>query len=264
MSVLDDILNGVRVDLAQRQARVSLDELQEQVATAPSTVDAAAALRGDGVAIICEVKRASPARGALAAIPEPAALAAEYEAGGAGAISVVTEARRFHGSLDDLAAVAHRVQIPVLRKDFIVSPYQVWEARAAGADLVLLMVSALGQRVLVSLVELAESIDLTPLVEVHDREEAARAVDAGARVIGVNARNLKTLEVDRGAFARTAPSIPDSAVTIAESGIRGPADLIAYGEAGADAVLVGESLVTSEDPRAAVARLVAAGARLSS
>jgi indole-3-glycerol phosphate synthase len=260
VSVLKEIIDGVRADLAERQARVSLDELKERAAKAPEARDGVAALRGDSVRVICEVKRSSPSKGALAAIADPAALAADYEAGGAAVISVLTEQRRFGGSLDDLAAVRARVDTPVLRKDFIVTAYQLWEARAYGADLALLIVAALEQQALVSLTERAESIGLTPIVEVHDEEEVARAVDAGARIIGVNARNLKTLEVDRGNFARVAPQIPDGIVKVAESGVRGPHDLIAYANEGADSVLVGESLVTGRDPKTAVADLVAAGA----
>jgi indole-3-glycerol phosphate synthase len=260
MTVLDDILAGVREDLAARQERTSLDELKRMAAGRRAALDAEAVLRQDGVAVIAEVKRSSPSKGALAAIADPAALARDYEAGGAHIISVLTEQRRFDGSLDDLAAVRSAVDIPVLRKDFIVSSYQLWEARAYGADLALLIVAALEQEALVSLIERARSLGLTPLVEVHDEEEVARAVDAGATVIGVNVRNLKTLEVDRETFARVAPSIPSSCVRIAESGVRGPHDLIAYAHAGADAVLVGESLVTGGDPRTAVQDLVAAGA----
>ena len=260
MSVLDEIIAGVREDLAERQSRVSLDELKELAARAPQARDGVAALRGDGVRVICEVKRSSPSKGALAAIADPAALAADYAAGGAAVISVLTEQRRFGGSLDDLRAVRAAVDTPVLRKDFIVTAYQLWEARAAGADLALLIVAALEQPALESLIERAQSIGLTPLVEVHDEEEVARAVDAGARIIGVNARNLKDLKVDRDTFANVAPSIPDHIVKVAESGVRGPHDLIAYANEGADAVLVGESLVTGRDPRAAVADLVAAGA----
>lgn len=239
---------------------MSLDELKESAAKAPRSKDGVAALKGDSVTVICEVKRSSPSKGALAAIADPAGLASDYEAGGAAAISVLTEGRRFGGSLEDLAAVRARVDVPLLRKDFIVTSYQLWEARAYGADLVLLIVAALEQEALVSLVERAESIGLTPLVEAHDEEEARRAVDAGAKVIGVNARDLRTLQVDRSTFARVAPEIPDHIVKIAESGVRGPHDLIAYANDGADAVLVGESLVTGRDPRAAVADLVAAGA----
>lgn len=259
MSVLDEILDGVRADLADRQRSVTLDRLKDMAGRAPSPVDAMAALKGQDVAVIAEVKRASPSKGAMAAIADPAALAADYEAGGARVISVLTEPRRFAGSLDDLAAVREAVQVPVLRKDFVVSSYQLWEARAYGADMVLLIVAALEQNALVSLVERALSIGLVPLVEVHTSGELDRAVEAGAKVIGVNARNLATLEVDRGVFARIAPRIPDGIIKIAESGIRGPHDLLAYAAAGANAVLVGESLVTGKDPRSAVADLVTAG-----
>ena len=259
MSVLDEILEGVRADLADRQRRVSLEQLKDMARRAQSPVDALAALKAEGVGVIAEVKRASPSRGEMAAIDDPAALAADYEAGGARVISVLTEQRRFGGSLDDLAAVRRAVQIPLLRKDFVVSSYQLWEARAHGADMVLLIVAAVEQSALVSLVERALSIGLLPLVEVHADSELDRAVDAGATVIGVNARNLATLEVDRSIFARLAGRIPEGVVKIAESGVRGPHDLLAYAAAGADAVLVGESLVTEKDPRAAVADLVTAG-----
>ena len=197
--------------------------------------------------------------GALAAIADPAALAMDYEAGGARVISVLTEARRFGGSLEDLVSVRDAVRVPLLRKDFVISSYQLWEARAHGADMVLLIVAALPQNALVSLVERSVSIDLVPLVEVHTDHELDRALDAGAKVIGVNARNLATLQVDRGVFARLAPRVPDGVIKIAESGVRGPHDLLAYAAAGADAVLVGESLVTGKDPRSAVADLVTAG-----
>jgi indole-3-glycerol phosphate synthase len=259
VSVLDDILEDVRTDLAERQQLTPLARLKEAAARAPSPCDAAAALSGDEVSVIAEVKRSSPSKGALAAIADPAALAADYEAGGARVISVLTEQRRFGGSLADLAAVREAVQIPVLRKDFVVSSYQLWEARAHGADMILLIVAALPQNALVSLVERAESIGLCPLVEVHTADELDRALAAGATVIGVNARNLATLEVDRNVFARLAPRIPDDVIKIAESGVRGPHDLLAYAAAGADAVLVGESLVTGKDPRTAVADLVTAG-----
>jgi indole-3-glycerol phosphate synthase len=214
----------------------------------------------DTVKVIAEVKRSSPSKGALAAIADPAGLASDYESGGASVISVLTERRRFGGSLADLAAVRAAVDIPVLRKDFVVTSYQVWEARAHGADAVLLIVAALEQQALVSLVERVHSLGMTALVEVHDPEEVDRAVDAGARVIGVNCRDLRTLEVDRAVFARVAPLVPPRILKIAESGVRGPHDVLEFARAGADAVLVGESLVTGRDPRAAVADLVAAGA----
>jgi indole-3-glycerol phosphate synthase len=260
VSVLAEILDGVRADLAEREQRVPLDALKERATRAVPALDAYARLRQPGVSVIAEVKRASPSAGALANIDDPASLAREYESGGACAVSVLTEQRRFNGTLEDLVAVRAAVDVPVLRKDFVVTPYQVWEARAHGADIVLLIVAALDQNALVSLVERTESLGMTALVEVHDEEEARRAADCGARVVGVNARDLKTLEVDRDVFARVAPLLPNQVVKIAESGVRGPRDVIAYAGAGADAVLVGEGLVRHDDPRQAVAELVAAGA----
>lgn len=260
MSVLDDIVAGVRIDLQARQELTPLEELKERLADAPPPRDAEAVLRGDGVSVIAEVKRRSPSKGDLAEIADPAMLAAEYEAGGAHCISVLTEQRRFGGSLADLDAVRAAVEVPVLRKDFVVSSYQLVEARVHGADIALLIVAALEQNALVALIERTRSLGMMPLVEVHDADEVSRALDAGATVIGVNARDLRTLEVDREQFMRVAPMIPDTVVRIAESGVRGPHDLLAYAHAGADAVLVGESLVTGSDPRAAVHDLVTAGA----
>ncbi len=264
MTILEDIVAGVREDLAAREAVTPLGAVKERAARVPEAMDALVRLHDDSaVVVIAEVKRSSPSKGALAEIQDPAALAGLYEQGGAAAISVLTEQRRFNGSLADLDAVRGVVDVPVLRKDFVVTPYQVWEARAHGADLVLLIVAALEQTVLTSLVERVHSLGMTALVEVHDTEEVARAVDAGARAIGVNARNLKNLEVDRTTFARLAPLIPSGIVRIAESGVRGPHDVMDYARSGADAVLVGEALVTGKDPRAAVADLVAAGAHPS-
>ena len=260
MTVLDDILAGVREDVSARMAQVPMADLKERAAHIPPARDVAAVLADEDVCVIAEVKRSSPSKGVLAEIADPAWLAAEYESGGAHCISVLTEQRRFGGSLDDLAAVRAAVDIPVLRKDFIVTSYQLWEAKAYGADMILLIVAALDQPALVSLIERAHSLGLTSLVEVHDEAEVARAVAAGAHVIGVNARNLKTLQVDRDTFARVAPHIPPHCIKIAESGVRDPHDLIVYAEAGADAVLVGESLVTGKDPRIAVHDLVTAGA----
>jgi indole-3-glycerol phosphate synthase len=260
-TVLDEIIDGVREDLAVRQARVSLDELKSLVDRLPPARDAFAVLSaGDDVKVIAEVKRSSPSKGNLARITDPAGLAADYAAGGASVISVLTEQRRFGGSLEDLSAVRAAVHIPVLRKDFMVSSYQLWEARAYGADVILLIVAALDQPTLVRLRERAEALGMTALVEVHDEAETDRALDAGSRVIGVNARNLKTLTVDRDTFARLAPRIPAGIVKVAESGVRGPQDVLDYARAGAGAVLVGEALVTGGRPREAVADLIAAGA----
>src|SRR5882757_5797791 len=259
-SVLDEIVAGVREDVAARQAIVSLDELKERVAAAPPPKDALATLLAPEVGVIAEVKRRSPSAGTLADIDDPAALAREYQSGGACIISVLTEQRRFGGSLEDLDSVRASVSVPLLRKDFVVGSYQVHEARAHGADVVLLIVAALDQNTLTGLRERVESLGMTALVEVHTEDEASRALDAGAKVIGVNARNLRTLEVDRSTFERIAPGLPSGVVKIAESGVRGPLDLIEYAAAGADAVLVGEGLVTNANPRAAVAELVTAGA----
>ena len=200
MSVLDEILDGVRADLAVRQRHTPLEQLKDAARGAAARRDVMAVLRRPDVAVIAEVKRSSPAKGALAAIADPAALARDYEAGGASIISVLTEPRWFKGSLADLAAVRQAVTVPVLRKDFVLGSYQLWEARAYGADMVLLIVAALDQNALVSLVERAMSIGLVPLVEVHTDSEVVRAVAAGAKVIGVNARDLATLQMDRGVF----------------------------------------------------------------
>lgn len=259
MTVLDEILVGVREQITVRREQVSLEYLKELAAAAPPAKDALAVLRAPGVGVIAEVKRSSPSAGQIAEIPDPADLAKEYAGGGARCVSVLTEERWFGGSLSDLDAVRAAVDVPVLRKDFVVSSYQIHEARAHGADLVLLIVAALEQNALVGLLERAESLDMTALVEVHTEDEADRALEAGAKVIGVNARDLHTLEVDRSAFERIAPGLPSNVVKVAESGVRGPHDLIRYAAAGADAVLVGEGLVTQKSPRDAVAELVTAG-----
>jgi len=263
VNVLEALIEGVRSDLAAREAAVPLADVKAMARQAAPARPVLPILREPGVGVIAEVKRASPSRGALADISDPAALAGLYADGGARAISVLTEQRRFGGSLADLDAVRAAVEIPVLRKDFIITPYQVHEARAHGADMVLLIVAALQQPVLHGLLERVESLGMTALVEVHSESEADRALDAGARVIGINARDLKTLTIDREAFSRIAPGLPSGIVTIAESGVRDTADLLAYAGAGADAVLVGEGLVTSGDPRAAVADLVTAGSHPS-
>jgi indole-3-glycerol phosphate synthase len=260
VNVLDQIVFGVREDLAAREAQRSLAEVKAAALDARPALDALAALRAPGVGVIAEVKRRSPSKGDLAEISHPADLAAQYAAGGARVISVLTERRRFGGSQTDLDAVRAVVDVPVLCKDFIVTSYQVHEARAHGADVVLLIVAALEQNALVGLLERVESLGMTALVEVHTEAEADRALDAGASVIGVNARDLTTLQVDRSTFEKIAPGLPSGVVKVAESGVRGPHDLISYAGAGADAVLVGEGLVTAGDPRQAVADLVTAGA----
>ena len=227
----------------------------------PEAKDVISALRdGPGaVSIIAEIKRASPSKGALSAIPEPAALAQIYETGGAAMISVLTEEDRFRGSLADLAQVRRAVDIPILRKDFIVTPYQIHEARAYGADAVLLIVAALEQPALESLIERTKSLGMTPLVETHSRLEVFRALDAGADLIGVNARNLKDLTVDRRTVDEVIDVIPENVVAVAESGVRSGKDVRDYALAGADAVLVGEALVTAASPLDQISDMVSAG-----
>ena len=261
MSVLDDIIVGVLEDLKEREDRVPLSRVKEMEQSVPEAKDALSALRNrDGaVKIISEVKRSSPSKGALAQIPDPAALASVYEAGGASVVSVLTEQRRFHGSLADLDAVRAAVDIPILRKDFIVTPYQIHEARAHGADLVLLIVAALEQNALVSLLERTRSLGMEALVETHSRLEALRALDAGASIIGVNARNLKTLEVDRSTVEQVIDVIPQDVIAVAESGVAQAHDVFEYAKWGADAVLVGEALVTSGDPLSSIQDMVSAG-----
>lgn len=255
MSVLDDIVAGVRADLAVREASFPADELRAMLADVPGPRDPMPRFRGAGSSVIAEVKRRSPSKGELADIPDPAALAQEYAAGGAAAISVLTEHRRFGGSLDDLRAVRAAVDVPLLRKDFIVTDYQLLEARVAGADLALLIVAALDDDDLRRLHDTARGLGLTVLVEVHDEPEAERAVALGAELIGVNARNLKTLEVDPDAFGRLAPLVPGDRVLVAESGISGPTDVKRYVGEGARVVLVGEALVKDGAPREAVAAM---------
>ena len=255
MSVLDDIVAGVREDLAERQRRVSEADLAELLADQRPARDPMPAFAAPGLSVIAEVKRRSPSKGDLATIPDPAVLAREYAAGGADAISVLTEQRRFSGSLDDLRAVRAAVDTPLLRKDFVVTGYQVLEARAAGADLVLLIVAALDDSQLRDLAQQAAELGLAVLTEVHDEAEVERALAVQARLVGVNARNLRTLEVDPDTFGKLVGLLPDDVVKVAESGIGGVEDAGRYAGQGADVVLVGESLVRGGEPRAAVAAM---------
>jgi indole-3-glycerol phosphate synthase len=260
MSVLDDIVAGVREDLEARRAEVRAADLRAALADADPPRDPMPHFRAAGSSVIAEVKRRSPSKGDLADIPDPAALAQEYAAGGAAAISILTEQRRFGGSLDDLRAVRAAVDVPLLRKDFIVTDYQLLEARAAGADLALLIVAALDDDDLHRLHDTARELGLAVLVEVHDETEAERAVALGAELVGVNARNLRTLDVDPDTFGRLAPllrstSPADDRVLVAESGIEGAADVTRYVADGARVVLVGEALVKDGAPREAVAAM---------
>lgn len=247
--MLSDLVSGALEDASVRRAAVSLASVEAAALARPAALDVLSALApAQQVKIIAEVKRASPSRGALAEIADPAALAASYETGGASAISVLTEGRRFGGSLADLEAVRAAVSIPVLRKDFIAEPYQVFEARAAGADLVLLIVAALEQKQLQELHDLINALGMTALVETHSADEVSRALDIGACVVGVNARNLSTFELDQNLFGTLADSIPSGVIRIAESAVKSAADVAHYRAAGADVVLVGEALVINGDP----------------
>ena len=245
--MLSELLAGALADADSRRAVRSYASVEAAALAQYPALDVLSALApADRVKIIAEVKRASPSRGPLAEIRDPAALAVSYETGGASAISVLTEGRRFGGSLDDLEQVRAAVSIPVLRKDFIGDPYQVFEARAAGADLVLLIVAALDQPTLGSLHTLINELGMTALVETHSAAEVSRALDIGAAVVGVNARNLSTFELDQDLFGSLADQIPSGVIRIAESAVKTSADVAHYRAAGADVVLVGEALVTSD------------------
>lgn len=263
MSVLDELVAGALEDQRTRELTVSLEDVKKAALAAPAPIDATRWLkRADGIPVIAEIKRASPSKGHLSDIPDPAALAREYEKGGASAISVLTEGRKFLGSLDDFDKVRAAVHIPVLRKDFIVTDYQIFEARAHGADLVLLIVAALDDAQLKHLLDLAHELGMTVLVETHTREEIERARKAGAKVIGINARNLKNLKVDVNKYNELAADLPDDVIKVAESGVFGAVEVEDYARAGADAVLVGEGVATADDHELAVERLVKAGAQV--
>ncbi|MGO4660559.1 indole-3-glycerol phosphate synthase TrpC [Terrabacter sp. 2TAF16] len=252
-TVLDGIISGVREDLGRRRAALSPADLEARLASVPPPLDPMPGIRSaEGVAVIAEVKRSSPSKGALADIPEPGLLARSYAAGGASAISVLTEERRFSGSLADLDEVRAAVRTPLLRKDFMVDAYQVTEARAHGADLILLIVAALDDALMRDLNDQARELGMTALVEVHDAAELDRALALDPVLVGVNARNLKTLEVDPRTVTDLLPRVPEGVVGVAESGVSGPADVAAYVRAGAGAVLVGEALVKDGAPEAAI------------
>lgn len=255
--MLSDLTAGALADAAARREFVSFAQVEAAALAQTPALDGLQFLApSDHIKVIAEVKRASPSRGDLAPISDPAALARTYAANGASTISVLTEGRKFKGTLDDLRAVRAEVSVPVLRKDFIAEKYQILEARAAGADLVLLIVAALDQELLVELNAFALSLGLTVLVETHSREELHRALDIDAKLIGVNARNLNTFELDRDLFASLVGEIPAGVIKVAESAVRNATDVQHYRDAGADVVLVGEALVTS-DPAATLQSFLA-------
>ena len=257
MSVLDSIIEGVREDLAAR--RGSMGALHERIDAQAPALDAHSFLSRDEMNVIAEVKRSSPSKGNLAPISDPAALAEKYQEAGAAAVSVLTEQRRFGGSLADLDAVRSRIEIPVLRKDFMVDEYQFLEARSHGADIVLLIVAALSKSQLKDFYDLATELGMASLVEVHTQSELESAMDISPRIVGVNSRNLKTLEVSSSVFEELIPTIPSSVIRVAESGISTRADVAQAQKAGATAILVGESLVKSGDPNSAMRELLGRG-----
>ena len=253
-SVLDSIVAGVLEDVKARE--IPLSELREQVALAPKIRNAYAALATPGMQIIAEVKRSSPSKGTLATIADPADLARTYETAGAAVISVLTEGRRFGGSAADLTLVRRAVNTPILRKDFTVTEYQVYETRALGADLILLIVAALSDSQLRDYQALSQELGMSVLVEVHNEAELERALNIDASIIGINARNLKTLEIQEDAFARLLPLITGDRIRVAESGISTRTQVAAAESAGAKAILVGETLVRAGDPTSAINTLL--------
>ncbi len=245
-NALNGIIEGVLEDVAKRSVPVSM--LREKLATAPQLRDAYAALNKEGMSLIAEVKRSSPSKGDLAEISDPISLAKSYQDGGADLVSVLTEERKFKGRVSDLIGVRQSINLPVLRKDFIVTEFQVYESRILGSDLLLLIIAGLSKSQLIDFYQLATELGMSVLVEVHTISEAEVALDIGAKIIGVNCRNLKTLELDKNAFELILPKLPDSVVKIAESGISTRSEVEAVAELGANAVLVGETLVKSGNP----------------
>jgi indole-3-glycerol phosphate synthase len=245
-NVLTQIIEGVLEDVEKRF--VPIKQLREQLENAPKLRGAFKALSQDGMRLIAEVKRSSPSKGNLAEIADPKELASKYQEGGADVISVLTEERRFKGSIDDLVSVRSCVDIPVLRKDFIVTEFQVLESRILGADLILLIVAGLSKSQLIDFYQLSTELGMDVLVEVHDLDEAEKALDIGAKIIGVNSRNLKTLEVREKTFEIILPVLPAQILKVAESGISNRQQVALVEQLGAKAVLVGESLVRAGNP----------------
>jgi indole-3-glycerol phosphate synthase len=256
--VLEGLYQGAREDALAREALLPLPEVKARAREATTVRDLSTLEPRVSVHVIAEIKRRSPSKGQLAGIADPVALARSYEAGGASVISVLTEERQFGGSLDDLDAVSRAVTIPVLRKDFIETEYQVVEARAHGADLVLLIMAGLDDSTVARLLQVTRSWGMEALVETHSEQEVLRAVALGATIIGINARDLTTFELDPGLFGRLVHLIPPEVFTVAESAVVNSQDVTRYREDGAHAVLVGEALVTGSDPERTVREFVKA------
>lgn len=255
--MLEGLFRGALEDQAARELHTPRDALEALAHQAAPVRDARRALAPrHSVHIIAEIKRASPSKGHLSDIPDSAMLAGQYEVGGASAISVLTEGRQFGGSLEDLASVSHSVAIPVLRKDFIATEYQVIEARAHGADWILLIMASLSNEQVRHLMGVAAAWGMAALVETHSEEEVRRAVECGAEIIGINARDLTTFEVDTTVFGTLVGLIPEGVIRVAESAVANSQDVARYRESGAHAVLVGEALVTGADPATRVREFI--------
>lgn len=253
------VLAEVRREVSRREGLVSLQELKEECKKAAPVRDATKALMAPGCTVIAEIKRTAPGRGTIATIPSAEELGLELQAGGAKLIACHTSRRGFHGSLQEMARVRDAVQVPVLCRDIILGPYQIHEARCFGADMVPLRVAALDQPTLVSLIDRAEALGMAALVEVRNPEEASRALAAEAKIIGINARDFATMELNREAFSEIVPGLPSTTLKVALSGVRDASELLSYAANGADAVVVGERIVTSSSPREATRAMVAAG-----
>jgi indole-3-glycerol phosphate synthase len=257
--VLDELFAGSIADAQTRRESVSLERVEKAALSQTPALNAIEFLAPAGqIKILAEVKRASPSRGQMAEIPNPAALAKIYAENGASAISVLTEERKFKGSLEDLISVRANVQVPLLRKDFIANEYQILEARAAGADIILLIVAGLTQKDIERLKRFTEELGMTAFVETHSEDELKRALDVDTRMVGINARDLSTFETDRNLFGKLVHLIPENVIKVAESAVRNADDVAHYRAAGADVALVGEALVTN-DPAAMLQSFLAAG-----
>jgi indole-3-glycerol phosphate synthase len=257
--VLDELFAGSIADAQRRRENVSLERVEKAALSQTPALNALEFLApGSQIKILAEVKRASPSRGQMAEIPDPAALAKIYAENGASAISVLTEERKFKGSLEDLISVRANVEVPLLRKDFIANEYQILEARAAGADIILLIVAGLPQKDIDRLKRFTEDLGMTAFVETHSEDELKRALDVDTRMVGINARDLSTFETDRNLFGKLVHLIPENVIKVAESAVRNADDVAHYRAAGADVALVGEALVTN-DPAAMLQSFLAAG-----
>jgi indole-3-glycerol phosphate synthase len=261
ITILDTIIENKKIEVQKSKEYRSLESLERGLRNAPETRDFYKALDdGERVRIIAEIKKASPSKGILRADFDPVKIALGYEKGGAAALSVLTDEKFFMGSLSYLRAVRGAVGIPLLRKDFIIDTYQVYESRLSGADALLLIVSALSRDSLEELLGLTHSLGMNAVVEVHDEDELGRALDAGSRIVGINNRDLRTFEVDLGVTARLSRNIPEGVIVIAESGIGSVADIKKLGEHGVHVFLIGETFMKAPDPGLELSNLISSAA----